>query len=172
MHLVQWTSLPLSNLSPQPTETGSFPVHDKQKISTISKLAIVPQISDSELGKNWAHCSMYEQWGGSGAKDRKDITQWDGSVGAYENYQQTLPSYQHAPPMATQPDTPVYFSWEHASHEWLWVLRQNRPTRWCYICICLYCLEYINWCESHANVTIQCLISSRGTFWPVWLSEH
>ena len=27
----------------------------------ISKLAIIPRITDSELGKNWTHCSVYEQ---------------------------------------------------------------------------------------------------------------
>ena len=37
-------------------------LRNSNRNSTISKLAIVPRITDSELGKNWTHCSVYEQW--------------------------------------------------------------------------------------------------------------
>ena len=48
--------------------------------STISKLAIVPRITDSELGKSWTHCSVYEQWRWIWSKGQKGYPsgRWEG----------------------------------------------------------------------------------------------
>ena len=89
--------------------------------STVSKLAIVPWITDSEYNSGKSNIGpivLCMNNGGSGAKARKDITQGSGgSQGTSKNYQQTILSYQHAPP-TTQLDTPAYFSWENASNNW------------------------------------------------------
>ena len=60
--------------------------------------------------KNWTHCSVYEQWDGSGALARKDIGKGVGWVGTSKiptNYVQWLT----APPPNTQSLTP--FLWEN-----------------------------------------------------------
>ena len=64
--------------------------------------------------KNWKHCSVYEQWGGSRALSRKDIEKevgWVGTSKILTNYVQWLTAPPPPSPQILQSLTP--FLWEN-----------------------------------------------------------
>ena len=121
------------------------------------------------------HGSLIQNWGrigpivlcmnnggGFGAKARKDIRQGDGRVGGYKNKQQTLSSYQHAPPN----QKPLPISRENtlqtSGRGFYGKLEAQMMVLSAFIALNIL----IGACPV-LFVTFQSLISSRGTFWPV-----
>ena len=111
----------------------------------------MPHITDSELGKNWTHCSVYEQWRWIRSKGQKGYPSggWEG--GRLQKLT-TDPSFPLAPP---RHQTPLPISHENTvqtSGHGFYGKRGAHDGA-----ICIYNLECINWCESRAICPIPAL---------------
>ena len=124
--------------------------------STISKLAIVPRITDSELGKNWTHCSVYEQWRWIRSKGQKGYPSggWEGGRLQKINNRPFQATNMPLPPPPNQM-TPVPISRENTLQTSDCGFYNKRGAH--DGAICIYSFEYINWCKSRAICHIPAL---------------